>query len=75
MKETKIIAIVVLVLLALLLVIMNAQPVEKMSRGIWLFGHLTDVPLSLLVILCLVIGFVAGFLVAWHRSRKSPSGS
>jgi uncharacterized integral membrane protein len=72
-KEVKLVAIAVLVLIALLLVIMNARPVEKMSNGIWLFGHLTGVPLSLLVIFCLGIGFIAGFIVAWRRSKKAAS--
>lgn len=69
MKETKVVAIAVLILMALVLIIMNSAPVEQMSNGIWLIGHLKGVPLSLLVILSLVIGFLGGFLIA-RRSAK-----
>ncbi|MGQ8338476.1 LapA family protein [Sunxiuqinia sp. A32] len=66
-------AAIIILILALLLVIFTLQNTMLVSLKIF-FWELTDVPLVLTLIVCLIIGFLVAFILyypsAWKMKKK-----
>jgi lipopolysaccharide assembly protein A len=61
---------VVLALVALVLILFAVSNRESVSVGLWPLPALVELPLYLVVLGTLLVGFFAGELVAWGRNWR-----
>jgi putative membrane protein len=61
---------VILPLFAVLLAVFAVSNREAVDIGLWPLVHVIELPLYLIVILALVVGFLVGEVAAWVAGRR-----
>ncbi len=65
----RVLARIVVLVVAVALAVFAVSNRENVALGLWPLPSLVELPLYLVILAALVLGFVAGELVAWIASR------